>query len=1120
MQIHAYLSLFYKRKTFTKTLRIMRLTAFLLFIGCMAASAKGFTQKITLDEKDAPLIKVLHEIEKQSGYQFFFSDRDLKLSNPITIEAKNADFADVLQQCFKDQPLSYEIVDNTVVVKLRGLTPSLPSLDSLPPKSVKVMGILYNESGEPLSGANVIIKETEKGTTTNARGEFDLGAIPVNSTLVFSFIGYAPQQIKVKNVPADLRIYLKVAKNELDKIVIQAYGTTTQRLNTGNIATVTAAEIERQPTMNPLTALEGQVPGVVVTQQSGYASSPFKVEIRGRSTINPGIPSEPLYIIDGVPLTILETGNAGGYSTGSVGVTQNGFLGPAYGQSPFFSINPEDIESMTVLKDADATAIYGSRGANGVIIITTKKGKAGKSKFDMNIYQGASEVTQRFSMMNLQQYLTMRREAFQNNNVKATTNNAYDLLSWDTTKGTDWQKSLWGNIGHTTDVQAALSGGDKQNTFRVAGTYHKETSILTASGADQRGSFQFNLTHKSLDQRLTFSFTSLYSYTQSNLAYFSGAMITLAPDAPQLFTSPGVLNWKGWGTMGGQLENFGGSLLNTYVAKTGMLNSTMSLQYDIFRGLSAKLQLGYNTEHEAQTGADPIAAQDPTTSPMGAATFGNNDANGAIVEPQLTYDQRISKGKLSAMLGGSYQSSNLTGNTTYGYGYTNDNLLNSIANAGSTTAYDDFAQYRYEAGFGRVNYNWEDKYILNLSARRDGSSKFGPGRQFGNFGAVGAAWIFTEEGWFKQHLPILSFGKFRGSYGITGLDAINNYQYLSLWTGERTYPYDGSNSLTPGILGNPDLEWQTNKKLEGALTLGFLKDRFTAEIAHYRNRSSNQLVTFGLPRITGFGSITSNLPALVQNMGWETTLRAKIIDHSTFTWTANFNIGINRNKLLSYPNLSQSPYASTFVVGKSLSLQKFLHYTGVDPLTGQYSFQDRDHDGTINTYTVTGQSNDLYYQDMSIKFDGGFGTNVRYKSLELVVFCRFRNQLARASISSYPGTINANQSTLFLDRWQKPGDHASYARYTTQTTQNDQNFYGYSDGVLSNGSYIRLQNLSLSYDFPTTWLKKAGLQGCRIYGRGQNLFLWSKYEGLDPDVPSFGSLPMSKIFVGGIQFTF
>src|SRR5258708_5258684 len=295
---------------------------------------------------------------------------------------------------------------------------------------------------------------------------------------------------------------------------------------------------------HPLTrpTVAGRVAGLVITSSSGYASSPVKVEIRGRNTINPGFTSDPLYIIDGVPLTVLEVGGQSTNQYGSTGFIQNGTFTATGGQSPFFSLNPADIESIEVLKDADATAIYGSRGANGVILITTKKGKAGKTTFSLNLTQGMSEVTRHWAMLNTPQYLQMRREAFKNDGITPTLGNAPDLLLWDTTRNTNWQDQLWGGMGQVTNLQTALSGGDDRTVFRIGAGYSRQTEILTHSGANQRASVSFNLNHHSLDQKFSVSLTTNFSYALVNTLYTPSAVST-APDAPPIYNSAGGLNY-------------------------------------------------------------------------------------------------------------------------------------------------------------------------------------------------------------------------------------------------------------------------------------------------------------------------------------------------------------------------------------------------------------------------------------------------------------------------------------------------------------------------------------------------------------------------------------------------
>lgn len=1094
-------------------IRAVKLTGILILIACLQVSAKTSAQRLSISLKNGSLKELFGEIEKKTNYTFFYDVGILKDAKPVTVEVKDASVEEILAGSLKEQALDFSIENRTIFIKKENKAAIGQSNGSEPPTIIRAKGIVYSESGQPLSGANITIKETGHGTVTNAKGEFQLSAVPVNSTLVVTFIGYTSQSVKIKDA-TEMKIYLIVAKNELDKAVVQAYGLTTQRLATGNIATVTAAQIEKQPVMNPLEALVGRVPGLVITENNGYASAPINVEIRGRANIG-AFGSDPLIIVDGVPLSLNGTGS--GNAVGLLPVMPDGsaVLGPATGQSPLFSINPSDIESVTVLKDADATAIYGSRGANGVLIITTKKGKIGKTKWDVNVYEGIQKITGHYSLLNTQQYLAMRREAFKNDGILPDQGSAYELLVWDTTRYTDFQKYFWSGLGRETDVETGISGGDRQTTFRISGGYHRQLSIFSYSGADQRGSVQFNLTHKSLDQKLSLSFSNLYSYAQSDLIGLSGT-VTTAPDTPPIFTSSHMLNYAGWVPISDQFPY--ASLQQPYQSKTGFLNSNMDIKYEVFKGLTASSQIGYGTTHLTNNQNQPIISLDPTTNPKGSAQFGNTNYSTVIFEPQLQYSNTLGKGKLSSLLGGSFQSTSFNGNVISGLGYVNDNLIHSVANAPIKQASDGFSEYKYDAIFARLNYNWDNKYILNLSARRDGSSRFGPGRQFGNFGAIGAAWIFTEEGWLKDKLSFLSFGKLRGSYGLTGSDAISDYQYLTQWSGSRVLPYNGVPAYVPIQHANPLLQWQTNRKLEGAINLGFLKDRITIETDWYRNRIGNQLLSFVLPIITGFNSVVANFPATVQNTGWEGTLNAKIIDKKNLTWTFELEFGANRNILLAYPNIQQSPYFGRFVVGQPLNITRVLHYTGVDPLTGQYTFLDKNKDGQIDPYS-TDQNNDLFVKDLSIKLDGGFGSDLIYKGWQLSLFFNCRIQTLPSSIyNGVPGTANNNQSVDVLNRWQKPGDKAKFARYTTNPTQSDDNFYFNSDGIYSNGSYIRLKNASLSYQFSDKWMKAAGFQNCLIYLRGQNLFVLTKYDGLDPDVPGL-SFPNPRVYTLGLKFT-
>lgn len=1106
-----------------KLARVMRLTAFILLAGCLEVTAAGYSQTVTLSVKGEPLERVFREIQTQTGFTFVYYKEDLQKAKPVDLQVSDAPIEDALAACFRDQPFTYTIVDKYVVVKQKILIDNTQKEIS-PPGDI--IGNVTDSSGVPMENVNITVKRTGYGTITDARGNFVLHNVEGNDVLVFSYVGFDNLSISVKG-RSNIHLKMRPATSMLDEAVVQAYGHTSQRLATGNIGTVTAKEIETQPVMNPLLTLEGRVAGLVVSPASGYASSPVRVEIRGRNSINGTFTSDPLYVIDGVPLTVLDISPGGTIGAPqahvSTGFIQNGLQGPAGGQSPFFSLNPSDIESVEILKDADATAIYGSRGANGVILVTTKKGKVGKTHFNLNVYQGMSEVTRHWDMLNTTQYLAMRREAFKNAGIIPTTANAPDLLVWDTTQNTDWQQYLWGGMGKNTDIQSSLLGGDSKTQFRISATYNHQVDILTASGANQRGALSFNLTHHSIDQRFGISFTTNYSYAQINAISIPGA-VTLPPDAPPVYNSKGALNFLGWAPASNQFPF--GPLLNPYTSNTNFLTTNLTLNLQICKGLNFTTSIGYNNSQVNQTQLTTIASQNPTINPKGSIRVGYNRNNNWIVEPQLNYNTFLGKGKLDILFGGTAQSALTDGINIPGSGYTNDALLRSIANAPiSSTPSEFYGEYKYAAMFGRINYNWENKYILNLNGRRDGSSRFGPGKQFGNFGSIGAAWIISEENWLNKYLPaIISFIKLRGSYGITGSDAIGDYQYLSQWSPNGLPTYDGVSPLTSIHIPNPDFHWQVNRKSEGGIAVGLLHDRINLEAVYYQNRCNNQLTQIPIPDLTGFSSVTANWPADVQNSGWEFLINSKIVNHKFFTWSINFNIAFNKNILLAFPNIESTPYYSQYKVGQPLSTVYLLHYIGVDPQTGQYAFQDRNKDGkiTYNTSIPPGTGNDdRYGYNISPKFTGGGGTSFTYKNWSLNAFFTGRKQLGQNAFAAVIAGSMANIPTVvYNNSWHNVGDKSIYSGFTVKSTTSNNNFLTFSDGTYSDASFIRLQNLSLSYSLPERLAKKAGMQNCSLYMNAQNVFVITSYKGIDPEAQNFGLLPPAKIYVFGISIGF
>lgn len=978
--------------------------------------------------------------------------------------------------------------------------------------TITISGTVRNTAGEPLSGATITNTRTNKGTVTNATGSFNLPGVNEKDKLQVSYIGYAIQLVTVSK-ETSITITLKDATNELDKVVVQAYGTTSQRLATGNIGVVRSEDIAKQPVMNPLQALQGLVPGVVVTNTSGYANAPVKIEIRGRNSINDKFTSDPLYVVDGVPLTILDLNQRDSYKGGSQGAIQSGVPSPAGGQSPFFNINPQDIESVEILKDADATALYGSRGANGVILITTKKGNKGKTDVELKFTTGYNEIPRFNKMLNTRQYLMLRRETLRNDGQEPDINNAPDLVVWDTTRYTDWQKYLWGGRGTNSDAELSISGGNALTSFRIGGNYHYLAELITKNGSYQRGGLSANINHRSLNNRFNVLFNSLFSKTVSDMRFLP-SVITSPPNAPDVYDKDGNLNYKGWEPLG-YLYNFG-SLLQIYNSRTHFLNNGLQLSYVLSRGLTLKTNVGYGFGRTEQISQTPIKSQDPANNPLGSSQLGNSFFENIIGEPQLEYTRFLGEGKLTAMIGGSLQNSKTTGSNLFGLGFTRDANLENIGTAPQLIASNNETQYKYVAAFSRINYILKNRYTLNVNIRRDGSSRFGPGHRFGNFGSVGGAWVFTDEKWIHDHLSFLSFGKIRGSYGLTGSDPTYNYQYLSRWNFIAAI-YNNTQPLLPVSHTDSLLHWQVNRKGEVALDLAFLKDALNLSVSWYSNQCNDQIVPFPTPSFTGFDNVTSNSPANVRNTGWEFLLRAAIFNHEKLKWNASINFGINRNKLLSYPNIGQSPYAGSLVVGRSLNIIKLLENTGVDSQTGLYTYKDLNGDGKISVDYSGKTKDDRAIFDLSPKFDGGFTNDLNIGDWKLSIFFYFRRQLIENPLRTLAGNSGIfNTTTDMLNRWQKPGDNATIARLTTNPGSDiSYQYFMQSRSVFTDATYLRLQNLMVAYT-PTKGFFSKPLNGSSLFIQGQNLLLFTNYKGLDPEMPGFGTMPLPRTVMAGI----
>ncbi|KAI9437921.1 hypothetical protein F5148DRAFT_1294070 [Russula earlei] len=1110
----------------------MKLTVILIAAFLLQAHAGSYSQTVTFSGKNIPLEKVFAVIEKQTGYVFFFNYNVLGQAKPVDLKVKGAGLQEVLKECFNGQPLEYEIEGKTISVKKKEPVTSLQGMGDKgeEPPAFDISGVVTDADGKPLEGISVTIKGEKKGIATNAKGEFTVkGLTKKNTILVFSAINYKPQEISIED-KMFIRIRLEMSTSVLDEIKTIGYASTTQRYSVGNVAKITADDIKDQPVSNPLLAMEGRVPGLVVTQSSGLAGEKVNVQIRGQntlpSTFNQVRPYDnPLFIIDGVPFApqnnnINQFGSLIGQPL-SYGASSSS--GSATGLGPFSSINPSDIESIEVLKDADATSIYGSRGANGVILITTKKGKIGKAKLSIIANTGASIVTHTMPLMNTQEYLTMRHEAFKNDGLVPSLASAPDLLVYDTTSYTDWKKYFF-TTARTTDVNASLSGGTTGTTFFVSTGYHYESSVVTGGYSDNRASLNAGFHHQSVDQKLSVDFSTNFSYDRNSSTgnYLPSWMWNiLTPNYPVSLQNPdGTLVWTYKGVA---INNSLAYAKQTYLVQNYNIISRLQVGYRILPGLSIRSSFGYNNFNGNEHGETPKVSLDPSQGQPSSANFGINDFKTWIIEPQADYQKRLGRSKLSVLAGATLQQNANKAINLSGSKYANDALLGTIAAAGNILGGTNYSQYKYAAAFGRINYIWNDKYIMNVTGRRDGSSRFGPGKQFGNFWSTGAGWLFSQETFIKKAFPVLSYGKLRISYGTTGSDNIGDYQYLSLWNPSGNGSFQGSPVYRPNNLANPDYGWAINKKLEAGLELGFLQDRLVANISWYQNRCGNQLVKYNLPIQTGFYSVLKNFPAVVQNSGIEFLLNYIVIKTRQFTWSTSFNISIPKNKLLAFPGLATSPYSESLYIGKSISVIQGYRYIGVNDTTGVYQFLTAKGTPTYKPNAATDYLNNI--GDAAPKFTGGWRNTISWKWIQLDVFLDFRKQIGKNYLGQFgnsAGTGN-NKPEAVLARWQHPGDHSIIQQFTQNSGSMAGIAEGYfesSSGAYSDASFIRIKTVSLSYSFPTAELKKVGMQRCRIYMNAQNLFTITHYLGNDPETQQYYGVPPLKTIVAGVQLEF
>lgn len=1060
--------------------------SFCLLLALLLTAGLSAQPALPVSYRNTPLTEVFRDLEKKTSWRFIYTAEELLGARPVSLSGSTNEGTTLLNRVFADQPLSYTLRDNYVVVRKK--TEEEPAAEA--------RGHVLDEKGEGIAGATVAVRGATLATATAADGSFHFSGMRANTVLLITSVGYQPAEVPVRAGPIEVRLHPAVTA--LDETVVMAYGKTTRRLATSSISRVTAEDISRQPVPNPLAALQGLVPGLLVTQRNGLPGSHFLLQLRGINSLKQG--TQPLFIVDGVPFAINTN-------------TLSQLLPEA--QSVFNTINPADIESIEVLKDADATAIYGSQGANGVILITTRKGGNGKPRGAFNYYTAWGRAQHASTMLNTDQYIRMRREAFANEALTPTVSSAPDLLSWDTTRYTDWKETLIGGTARIHNLMASLSGGSSLFSYLVSGSHSRESTVFPQSLPATRSSVRTNLSITSPNRRFSLGFTGGYSADTRDRPFLDLTYhIQLPPNLPALYDSLGRLQWTS-----GQDHPLA-AMEEKYESTMANLLGNLSLKYEVVPGLSLLLNLGYNSLRLDEQRTTPLRSQRPAATSRGSIQLSGANTWSWIAEPQLQYKWLGGKHSAEVLLGGSFQERVQTMSTIQGNGYTSDDVIGNLGAAATLAASSSYSQYRYAAAFGRLSYNFDRRYLLNATFRRDGSSRYGPAERFASFGALGAGWIFSEERFAQKALPALTYGKLRGSWGITGNDQVGNYQYLDTWSATTATTYGGNPGLQPSRLFNPSYQWEQNRKLEAALELGFWKDRLLLSAVWFSNRSNNQLVSYKLPGQTGFLSILRNIDAVIDNTGWEFDLRVKPLSGTKLSWQSALNLTVPRNVLVSYPDLDASTDRLLYTVGEPVTSLRLFNYTGVNPATGLYSFVDVNGDGVISSpadLTNIVRSGIDYY--------GGWQNTFGYKSWQLSIHLYGVRQIGRNylyTVVSPPGSIG-NQPSYVLDRWQKAGDGGGVQRYTPQGTGTAATAYTRlrsSNASVEDASFLRLRNVSLSWSLPAAWLRKWKGESARVYVEGQNLLTITSYHGADPESQSFTTLPPLKVIAAGIQLNF
>lgn len=1091
------------RSWFFKFLLIMKLSIILILSACLTASAKGYTQDVSISLQNARIQKVFNAIRSQTGYQFLYTNKVVSKSKPVTLSLKDASIEQALYECFRDQPFTYTIIEKTVIIKLKK-TLALQAEGILKKKlenqATTISGRVVNEVGEPMEGVSVKIKNAETGTSTNKDGHFELSVPDENAILEFSYIGYVTQNITVGS-RKNFTITMSPENKKMQDVVVIGYGTQRKKDLTGSVSSIKSDDFNQGEVLSPQQSIQGKVAGVNISQNSGKPGGSNTIRIRGGTSLTGS--NDPLYVIDGLPIS-----NSSGVSKANINQYQVNFFDEEP-TNPLMTLSPDDIESITILKDASATAIYGSRGANGVIVITTKKGTAGRPKISLDFSGGASKVEGKQNVLTATQY---RQEV-----------SKLGLPIDDKGTNTNWQDLIY-RTGYSQDYHLAASGGAGKTAYRASLGYGNQQGIMLASDL-KRAEANISINHSELNDRLTFDLRVNYGQTFSTQSPISNTIgsefgssmnyeaLVFNPTFPVSDSSGNYNNAPPYRV---NPVSFSTQLFDEVTNNRFLGNLSTTLK--ILNPLSLNVNLAYTNQNiDRNSYLDKANLLGEGLG--GYASVQKLQDYSKLLETILRYHEQLGDNSIEALAGYSYQYFVDQGDFTSANGFLSDLFKWYSLQAASTISnVSTFQQSNTLISFyGRFNYNYNDKVLVTGTIRRDGSSRFGSGNQWGLFPSGAIAWRLSQEQLFKVK-PISDL-KLRLSYGITGNQEIGNLSAISTLGATATGYIVGGQRITtvlPQQYANPDLKWEQTAQFDAGIDFALFNSRLRGTVDYYIKKTTNLLLNIPVPSPTAVNTQLANVGS-VQNKGLEVGITGTIINKNKFSWESNFIISFNRNKVLSLSNdqykgnnIQIAPLQGTVSLGKFAQL--------IMPGQPVGTFWGRKFTGIKNGLETYSSANDTIIGSAQPDYTFGFTNTFRYDKWSL-------NFLFRGSIGGDVFNLTAANIGYLNDL---PGKNVLVSAITSGASINQPKTY--SSRWIENGSFVRLDNVTLSYNLD---FKHSFISFARIFLTGQNLLLFKRYSGIDPEVNSevsgrgtaplgvdYLSYPRAKTISIGANFTF